>query len=51
MLSRVIIGAQSSIFSTFALVIVVAVLGIIVGVVAGWRGGAVDTALMRAPGA
>ncbi len=47
MLSRVIIGAQSSIFSTFALVIIVAVLGTIVGVVAGWRGGAVDTVLMR----
>lgn len=47
LLSRIIVGAQSSIFSTFALVIAITVIGTVVGVVAGWRGGWLDTVLMR----
>lgn len=45
--SRVIVGAQSSIFSTLALVAIVSVFGTMVGVVCGWRGGKLDTVLMR----
>lgn len=45
--SRIIVGAQSSLFSTFVLVIAITVIGTAVGVVAGWRGGWLDTALMR----
>ena len=47
MLSRVIMGGQSSIASTLVCVAVVTVIGTAVGVVAGWRGGALDTLLMR----
>lgn len=45
--SRVLVGAQSSIFSTFVLVAAVAVIGTLVGMLAGWRGGKLDTVLMR----
>lgn len=45
--SRVIMGAQSSIFSTLALVSIIAVLGTFIGVICGWKGGAIDTILMR----
>ena len=45
--SRVLVGAQSSIFSTFVLVVAVAVIGTLVGMLAGWRGGKLDTVLMR----
>lgn len=47
MLSRVIMGGQSSIASTLVCVAVVTVIGTAVGVVAGWRTGALDTLLMR----
>ena len=47
MLSRVIMGGQSSIASTLVCVAVVTVIGTAVGVVAGWRGGVLDTLLMR----
>jgi peptide/nickel transport system permease protein len=47
MLSRIIVGAQSSIFSTFVLVALITVIGSAVGMIAGWRGGWVDTLLMR----
>lgn len=47
LLSRIIVGAQSSVFSTLVLVAAIAVIGTLVGVVAGWRGGALDTVLMR----
>ena len=47
LLSRVIMGAQSSIFSTLALVVIVSVFGTMVGVLCGWRGGKLDTVLMR----
>lgn len=45
--SRVLVGAQSSFFSTFVLVAAVAVIGTLVGMLAGWRGGKLDTVLMR----
>ena len=47
LLSRVIMGAQASIFSTLALVAVAATLGCAVGMAAGWCGGWADTLLMR----
>lgn len=47
LLSRIIVGAQSSVFSTLALVVIAAVLGTAVGMAAGWRGGVLDTAIMR----
>ena len=48
LLSRIIMGGQSSIFSTFALVVLASVVGTSVGVACGWRGGVLDTVLMRA---
>jgi len=47
MLSRVIVGAQVSIFSTLALVGVISVFGTIVGTLCGYYGGAVDSIVMR----
>ncbi len=45
--SRILVGAQLSLLSTFSLVAIVAVLGTAVGMVAGMRGGWLDTVLMR----
>lgn len=45
--SRILMGGQSSIFSTLALVAIIAVVGTAVGLVAGWCGGKLDTVLMR----
>ncbi len=47
LLSRVIIGGTASIFSTLILVIMITVIGTAIGIVCGWRGGWVDTVLMR----
>ena len=47
LLSRIIMGAQTSIFATLLLVAIIAVVGTIVGVICGWKGGKVDTVLMR----
>ena len=47
MFSRIIVGAQSSVFSTLLLVAIIAVVGLVIGMVAGWRGGFVDAVLMR----
>lgn len=47
MLSRVIIGAQTSITSTFVLVAIITVFGTIVGIVCGYYGGVVDSIVMR----
>ena len=47
MLSRVLIGAQTSISSTFALVAIITVFGTIVGIFCGYYGGAVDSVMMR----
>lgn len=47
MLSRVIIGAQTSISSTFALVTIITVFGTMVGVICGYYGGIIDSIVMR----
>ena len=45
--SRVIVGSQSSVFSTLALVVLIAVIGTVVGVICGWKTGKLDIVLMR----
>ena len=45
--SRVLMGARTSIFSAVALVAVTFVAGSLLGLLAGWYGGAVDTIVMR----
>ena len=47
LLSRIIMGAQSSIFSTLALVVIIAVVGTVIGVLCGWKTGKLDVVLMR----
>lgn len=47
MLSRVLIGAQTSISSTFALVAIITVFGTIIGIFCGYYGGVVDSVMMR----
>lgn len=47
MLSRVLIGAQTSISSTFALVAIITVFGTVVGIFCGYYGGIVDSVMMR----
>ena len=47
MLSRVLIGAQTSISSTFALVAIITVFGTVVGIVCGYYGGIIDSVMMR----
>ena len=47
MLSRVIIGSRTSIFSTLLLVAVITILGTAIGVFCGWQGKRIDTVLMR----
>ena len=47
MFSRVIVGAQVSIFATLVLVGVISVFGTIVGTLCGYYGGAVDSIVMR----
>ena len=47
MLSRVLIGAQTSISSTFALVAIITVFGTVVGIFCGYYGGSVDSVMMR----
>ncbi len=47
MLSRVIVGSRTSIYSTLLLVGIVTVIGTAAGVLAGWCGGWVDAVLMR----
>lgn len=45
--SRVVVGAQTSIFSTLALVAVISVFGTAVGTLCGYFGGALDAIVMR----
>lgn len=47
LLSRVITGTQTTIFSAFVLVAGICILGTVVGVIAGYVGGWMDTVLMR----
>lgn len=46
-LSRVIMGAQTSVFSSLALVAIICVGGSFLGVLCGWLGGKVDAVIMR----
>ena len=45
--SRIIVGSTQSILWTLMLVVIVACAGTVVGVVCGWRSGALDVVLMR----
>ncbi len=45
--ARVLMGAQTSIYSTLVLVFFTSVIGIFVGVAAAWFGGIIDSLLMR----
>lgn len=47
MLSRVIMGSQTTIFASLLLVLIIVVTGMIVGIICGWKGGKLDTVLMR----
>lgn len=47
MLSRVIMGAQTTIFSALLLVIIITTVGSVIGILCGYLGGLVDTLLMR----
>ncbi len=47
LLSRIIIGSRSSIFSVFVLVGFISVLGTYLGVLCGWHGGLFDSVVMR----
>ena len=45
--SRILVGAQSSVFYTFLLVAISATLGSTIGMIAGWKNGKLDSLLMR----
>ncbi len=47
MLSRVIMGSQSTIFSALLLVAVITIIGSAMGILCGWKGGKLDAFLMR----
>ncbi len=47
MLSRVIIGSTTSIFSTLLLVAIITMMGTGIGIICAWNNGKVDTVLMR----
>lgn len=47
LLSRVIMGAQTTILSSLALVFIITVIGTFIGTVCGYFGGKIDTILMR----
>lgn len=47
MLSRVIVGSRTSIFSTLLLVAIITTIGTVIGIFCGWHGKWVDTVLMR----
>lgn len=47
MLSRVLIGSRSSIFSALLLVVIISVFGTVLGVFCAWRGAWVDALVMR----
>ena len=46
-LSRVIVGSRTSIFSTLLLVLVITAIGTLIGVLCGWYSGKIDAVLMR----
>lgn len=48
MLSRVMVGGRTTLFTALFLVALISVFGTLVGVVSGYKGGRIDTLLMRA---
>lgn len=46
-LSRVILGGQTTIFSTLFLVMIIVIVGTMIGIISGYKGGKLDTFLMR----
>lgn len=46
-LSRVILGGQTTIFSTLFLVMIIVIAGTMIGIISGYKGGKLDTFLMR----
>ena len=46
-LSRIIVGSKTSIFSAFVIVSIVSVVGSLIGLISGYYGGKIDTLLMR----
>lgn len=46
--SRVLVGAQTTVFSALLTVLIITVSGTIIGIFCGWTGGKADTVLMRA---
>lgn len=47
MLSRIIVGSKTSIFSTLLLVAITTIIGTIIGLICGWYGRTIDSVLMR----
>jgi ABC-type dipeptide/oligopeptide/nickel transport system permease subunit len=47
MLSRVIMGSQTTIFSSLLLVVIITVVGTAIGMICGYHGGKLDSVLMR----
>ncbi|MCB8830051.1 hypothetical protein LJD47_34060, partial [Escherichia coli] len=47
MLSRVILGAQTTVFSSLLLVLIITVVGTAIGMLCGYFGGKLDDLLMR----
>lgn len=47
MLSRVIMGSRTTIFSALLLVVIITVVGSIIGIICGYKGGKLDSFLMR----
>lgn len=46
-LSRIMMGAQNTVFSALLLVAIISVLGTLLGVICGYKGGKTDTVIMR----
>ena len=47
MLSRVMMGAQTTIFTSLLLIVIISLIGTLVGVICGYAGGKTDTFIMR----
>lgn len=45
--SRILVGSRASIYSTLILVAIISVMGTILGIICGWRGGKLDAVIMR----
>ena len=45
--SRILVGSRASIYSTLILVAIISVVGTVLGIISGWRGGKLDAVIMR----